>query len=284
MWVCGRIMKKFALACFVLCGFAAPGIAADVPVYAPYQPPPVLRPLYSWTGCRIGVNIGGGGAPQAFTDTAGTFAPFVPGTSLGTHTSRGVAGGGQLGCDYQAGPVVFGIQGFYDLTGMKGNNLQPNGFFLNNSFLQSIATVTGRIGYTVTPTVLLYAKGGGAWVHDRYNVATPTGISLPLCAGTMMLPPCAVGVPTVVVAPGTILALGDHSATGWTAGLGAESALFGSNWSLFVEYNYLDFGTSRVTYTSTVVPGLRFPLDIRQSVNVVLFGLNYRFYSGAPWL
>jgi outer membrane immunogenic protein len=282
-------MNKLALACVVLCGLAVPGIAADVPVYAPYPPPPVLRPLYSWTGCRIGVNIGGGAAPQSFTDTAGTFAPFVPGGSLDTHTSRGVAGGGQLGCDYQVGSFVFGIQGFYDLSGMKANNLQPNGFFLNNSFLQSIATATGRIGYTLTPTVLLYAKGGGAWVHDRYNVATPTGITLPLCPGTMMLPApsppfCPPGnANPVPVAPGTILALGDHSATGWTAGLGAESALFGSNWSVFVEYNYLGFGTSRVIYTSTVAP-LRFPLDIRQNVNVVLFGLNYRFYGGAPWL
>ena len=281
-------MRKLALACIVLCGLAAPGIAADVPVFAPYEPPPLLRPLYSWTGCRIGVNIGGGAAPQTFTDTAGTFSGppgSTPGLSLGPHTARGVAGGGQIGCDYQAGPFVFGIQGFYDLTGMKANNLQPNGFFLNNSFLQSVATLTGRVGYTVTPTVLLYAKAGAAWVHDRYNVATPTGLALNLCPGTMMLGPiCAGGVPPVLVGPGTFLALGDPTETGWTAGVGAESALFGSNWSVFLEYNYMNFGTTSVIFRSATAPGLTFPLDIRQSVNVVLFGLNYRFYGGAPWL
>jgi outer membrane immunogenic protein len=254
-------MKKLVLACIVLCGFAAPGVAADFPVVAPYQPP-LLQPLYSWTGCRIGVNIGGGASPKSFTDTTGRIPPSVPGASLGTHTARGVAGGGQIGCDYQAGAFVFGIQGLYNLSGMKANNLQPNGIFLNDTFIQSIATLTGRVGYTVTPTALLYAKAGGAWVHDLYNVSTPIGET-----------------------EDTILALGAKTTEGWTVGAGFEWAIFASDWSAFVEYDYMDFGTSQVTFLPALpplVPGPAFPLGIRQSINMVLFGINYRFFGGGP--
>ncbi len=123
-WMCGRTMRKLFLACVGLCGLAAPAVAADVAVLAPYPPP--LRPLYSWTGCFIGFNIGPGAASQNFTDDIGKFAPA--GASLGNHTGHGAVGGGQIGCDYQTGPFVFGVQGVYDLSGMKGSNVQPNYF------------------------------------------------------------------------------------------------------------------------------------------------------------
>jgi outer membrane immunogenic protein len=181
----GRIMKKFVLGCVVLLwGCAAPGIAAEIPVPGPYLPPapPLAVPIYSWTGCHAGVNIGGGASPKSWTDTQGVFPTLSspsepPGTPLGTHTARGVAGGWQLGCDYQVGGFVFGLEGRYDLSGMKADNLQPNGFLLDRSFVQTVGMFTGRIGYTVTPTVLLYGKGGGALVHDLYNVSIPPGCS-----------------------------------------------------------------------------------------------------------
>src|SRR5437879_2099948 len=159
---------------------------ADMEVLGPYQPPPIA-PLYNWTGCYIGVNIGGGAAPKSRVDTVGTFAP--PGTSLGDMTARGVAGGGQLGCDYQAGSFVFGLQGLLDLSGMKGSDVLPTTILVNNSFVQTVGTLTGRIGYTVLPTLLLYAKAGGAFVHDLYNIAAPTGQAVPFFAGTMTVAP-----------------------------------------------------------------------------------------------
>jgi outer membrane immunogenic protein len=259
-------MKKLFLGCIVFCGLAGSAVAADVSVLAPYQPAP-LRPLYSWTGCYLGVNIGGGAAPKSWVDTDGTFGS--PGANLGNHTAKGVVGGGQIGCDYQTGPFVFGIQGLYDLTGMKGDNFQPGIIELNHTFVQTVATLTGRVGYTVTPTMLLYAKAGGAWVHDLYNVSTPPGESIPLGA-------------IIVFPPGDILALGNKTTGGWTVGAGFEWAFFGGDWSAFLEYDYMDFGTSRVTFLEAVFPGPAFPIDIRQSVNMVLFGINYRFFSGAP--
>jgi outer membrane immunogenic protein len=257
----------------------------------PPAPPPLAVPLYSWTGCHAGVNIGGGASPKSWTDTAGTFTPLAtippvtpppygPGTPLGTHTARGVAGGWQLGCEYQAGGFVFGLEGRYDLSGMKADDFQPNGAFLNRSFIQTVGMFTGRIGYTVTPTVLLYGKGGGALVHDLYNVSTPPGVSLGIVQPNTMTP-CTPAPPgCLLLAPGTIIALAANTKVGWTAGAGLEWALYQSNWTLFLEYDYMNFGTSQVPFASVLVPGKFFPLDIKQSVNMVLVGMNWRFWGG----
>ena len=276
----------------VLCGFAGSAGAADVSVLGLYQPPPV-RPLYSWTGCYIGVNMGGGAAPKSSVDTIGTFAP--PGTSLGDMTARGVAGGGQLGCDYQVGSFVFGLQGLLDLSGMKGSNVLPTTILVNNSFVQTFATVTGRIGYTVLPTFLVYAKAGGAFVHDLYNIATPDGEDVPFLAGTMTVAPStavfnptvaangiviAPGGPAALVPAGTPVALGSKSTIGWTVGFGAEWAFAHAPVSLSLEYSFMHFGSTQVPFLSAIVPGLVFPIDISQSIHTVLFGINYHFVGG----
>jgi outer membrane immunogenic protein len=267
-------MRRFFLACLGLCGLAAPVLAADVAVLAPYPPPP-LRPLYSWTGCFIGFNIGGGAASQDFTDPYGTFAP--PGASLGNHTGHGAVGGGQLGCDYQIGSFVLGLQGVYDLGGMKGSNVQPNNFFLyNKSFVQTLGTLTARVGYTFTPTLLLYARAGAARIHDLYNVSTPDGATLP--SATIIGPALA----ALTVAPGSIVALGSRSNNGWTVGTGFEWAFFGGDWTAFVEYDYMSFGSSRVMLLPVLVPSAPIPIDVTQRANIVLFGINYRFWSAGP--
>jgi outer membrane immunogenic protein len=130
---------------------------------------------------------------------------------------------------------------------MEGSNTQPSGLRVNNTTIPWLATVTGRIGLTAAPTVLLYAKGGGAWVRDEFS----------LTAG------------------GVTVANADTTPSGWTVGGGVEWA-FAGNWSAFAEYNYLDFGTPGVTFTSAT-GGATFPVDIKQTINSVMVGVNYRF-------
>jgi opacity protein-like surface antigen len=60
-----------------------------------------------------------------------------------------------------------------------------------------------------------------------------------------------------------------------TVGGGVEW-VFGRNWSAFAEYNYLDFGTPGVTFTSAA-GGTTFPINIRQNINSFMVGVNYRF-------
>ena len=281
-------MNRWLLACVVLGGFAGCADAADMAVLGPYQPPPIA-PLYSWTGCYIGVNMGGGAAPQSRVDTLGIFAP--PGTSLGDMTARGVAGGGQLGCDYQVGSFVFGLQGLLDLSGMKGSNVLPTTILVNNSFVQTVATFTGRVGYTVLPTLLLYGKFGGAFAHDTYNISVPNGEDVPFFPGTMTVAPATAlssfgGTASVVPAAAPtgaatgIIAQGASSTTGWTAGFGGEWAFAHAPVSLSLEYNYLGFRSVQVPFTSAIVPGQIFPINISQKIHTVLFGINLRFGGG----
>jgi outer membrane immunogenic protein len=173
----------------------------------------------------------------------------VAGADLGSHTAGGVIGGGQIGCDYQAGVWVFGLQGMFDGSGMEGSNTDPSSLFTINSQIPWLATVTGRVGVTAAPTVLVYAKGGGAWVRDNYTLA-------------------AVG--------GGTLANANTTQSGWTAGGGIEWA-FAGNWTAFAEYNYLDFGTPGVTFTSAADGVTTFPINIRQNINSFMVGINYRF-------
>jgi outer membrane immunogenic protein len=254
-------MRKVWVAGVLFFGFVAPVCAADLPVIAPYYP---VRPLYSWTGCSVGVNIGAGGSPKGFSDPNGIYGPA--GASLGTHTAKGAVGGWQIGCDYQTGPVVFGVRGLYDLSGMKGNNVQPlgplpalgpAGALANFSFIQWVGTLSGRVGVTLRPTTLLYVQGGGAWAHDVYNIA-----------------PFQAAIVTN--------ALGSSTPAGWTLGAGIEAALFGGDWSVFAEYDHLQFGSSNVTFTSGVIAGRVFPLSISQRTDMFILGLNYRFLGGPP--
>ena len=258
-----------AIAGMALCAAVAPAPApaADLPAYVPYAP--IAPPLYNWTACYGGFNIGGGAANKKFTDVNGEFT--LVGSDLGSHTAKGVVGGGQFGCDYQAGMFVFGAQGLFDASGMKGSNFLPNPIFVtapppigafvttnNNTFVQWFATLTVRAGVLAAPTLLFYAKAGGAWAHDVYNVAVFNG-------------PFS----------GTNIALGSGTPSGWTAGLGLEWAFFGGNWTAFAEYDYASFGTTRVNYTgATLIPPISIPIDVQQSANLFLFGINYRFGVG----
>src|SRR5262245_53576279 len=220
--MCGRSFAtatRVTVAVISLAALAGSAIAADLGART-YQPPPAPAPVFSWTGCYVGANIGGGWASKSSNDVSGFFTG-VPGADLGSHTASGVIGGGQVGCDYQSGIWVFGIQGMFEASGMDGSNTVPSGLCVVNSQLPWLATITGRVGVTAAPTVLLYAKGGGAWVRDQYSVTTG----------------------------GTTVATADTTPSGWTVGGGVEWA-FAGNWSAFAEYNYFDFGTPGVTFTA----------------------------------
>jgi outer membrane immunogenic protein len=280
-------MKKLVAVCAAFCALTLPALAADIDVspLGTYRP---SRPVYSWTGCRIGANIGGGSAHTSWNDPFGTVlgAPAY----LGDHTASGVIGGGQLGCDYQVGRIVFGIQGLYDLTGMKASNIEaqpaivtvPRGSFsvslIDETFIQSSANVTARIGYAVQPSLLLYGKAGVAWNHNLYNISTP---GQQVSSREITILPTGVVGPVFTVPPAVIVAQGSNSRVGPVVGTGLEWAVFGTDVSLFLEYDYLHFGTNRATLLP-VLGSQIIPIDITQNVNMVLFGINYRFYGGAP--
>lgn len=255
------------LAAVISLGTAGAASAADMAVKARPLPPPV--PVFTWTGCFIGGNVGGLWADKSWNVAPGdpSINPntgIVVGTPFGSHTADGWMGGVQAGCDYQfAGSNwVIGIQGDYDWADARGRSVD----FVNNTFfgttgyfdetkVDSIASVTGRLGYAWN-RLLGYVRGGYAWERDKYYVFGPAN------------------------AFGTLRAAASETRGGWTVGVGGEYA-FTNNVSAFVEYNYYDFGTRRNSFYSVVTPNVLFDVaDIRETKSVVKGGINFRWGPG----
>lgn len=143
---------------------ASSALAADLPRF---KGPPafVAPPLPSvWTGCYGGVNIGYGWQKNHAYDPAFT-------TDTGSDTGGGVLGGGQLGCDYQLGAFVVGVQGRFDGSGVSGRHRYlagtPGDVLATNT--NWYAAETARIGYAVLPRALAYIKGGVAEARINYT-------------------------------------------------------------------------------------------------------------------
>jgi outer membrane immunogenic protein len=250
----------------------APADAADLGTQ-PYKAPPVWAPvpLFTWSGCDIGGHVGGGWGRKDFSDTPG--GEFVGGPHSAPDSIRadisGFLGGGQIGCDYQFAPNwVIGIQGSGSAADIKGEVLDP--FWeaaepgLNKRFharTDWLADVTGRIG-VVWDRFMLYGKGGVAWAGDKYKVTEDL-----VCACTIFAP--------------------SETRTGFVAGVGLEWA-FWTNWSAFVEWDFYGFGHKDLLFPCTVISTgvscgaavTRGPERITQDINVVKFGINWRFNFG----
>ena len=214
--------------------------AADVPARPVYrQPPPPPAIMATWTGCYVGGNLGAGWSDKSFQDNVNDY---------GGHTASGFVGGGQIGCDYQIGRFLFGIQGMGEWTNAHGSNTWLLGGNVNITDVRWFSTLTGRIGFVQTASFLLYGKGGGAWVGDQHQITN---------------------------AAGTVLWTANPTRGGWTGGVGLEW-MFAPNWSTFIEYDYLGFGSSTFAF-APAAGGVYFPISVKQNINMVLVGVNYRF-------
>jgi outer membrane immunogenic protein len=246
-------MKRFALTVSVLAASAASAFAADLPVYTKA---PLVAPVavYSWTGCYIG---GNGGGLWVRKDWRATTTQAV----VGSHDADGGMGGVQAGCNYQTGHFVFGIQGDYDGTNASGSSPDQTiqGRLYDRSQIDGLGSVTGRVGYAMD-RFLIYVKGGVAWERDRYS--------------TYFGP--------LTTQPGVTLSTASETRQGATVGFGGEYA-FWKSLSVFLEYDYYDFGTK--TNTFTLVPPFTGPqdfYDIRERKSVVKAGLNWKFDWAQP--
>ena len=245
-------MRTIFLAATVILPLLAGGSAhaadmtAKTPIYNP-QPPAVYR----WTGFYLGGHLGAGWATSEWRniDFSGTFGPF----SMGSGTASGFLGGAQIGVNYQVDVMVFGVEADFSWAGLSGQTCTTLAALLQcNTRVDRFATVAGRFGIAAD-RALLYFKGGAAWAHDSHDLTV---------FGTGNNPP-----PESTVSA---------NKWGWTAGAGVEYALT-RNWSAKLEYDFMDFGTTRFGFEfgNDVVT-----TDIRQRIQVVKLGLNYKFDWG----
>jgi outer membrane immunogenic protein len=225
----------------VLCVLASGGkavVAADLPVKA--RPMPVAA-AYNWTGFYVGAHAGYGWADKDWR------APFDPPFNAGSHTATGWLAGLQLGGNYQIGNWVLGLEGQYSWADINGDHISRLDLADRlGTQVSWLATVTGRVGYAFDRT-LIYGKGGVAWIRDKY-----TKVDLGILEG-----------------------LAHETRTGWVAGVGVEYA-FLNNWSVKLEYNYMDFGTNRLSLINPT-GGAPDIFDIKQNLQTVTLGANYRF-------
>ncbi|HYW64777.1 MAG TPA: outer membrane beta-barrel protein [Bradyrhizobium sp.] len=245
---------------------AVPALAADLAPRYTKAPPPAPVMVYNWTGCYIGGNVGGGWGRirENRTDVVLGTTVVPAAADFGSSEGTGVIGGAQIGCDYQfAGNFVVGIQGMFDFSDIRSTHtITAFPTFFSENRTKDVFTVTGRVGYLFAPQVLGYVKGGGAWARiDTNHFVSGPPVSL------------------------SEFATGQNR-QGWTVGGGLEW-MFAPGWSVFGEYNYMDFGRKSVGFTSAIAGPLAANsapsiVSTRFEVQQALVGVNYKFNWGGP--
>ena len=235
--------------------------AADLPRRAPppaYVPP---IPIFTWTGFYIGANVGGAFRPSSndgFNDAVffGGAAPFAAGN---TNNSARFIGGVQVGYNWQINNFVLGIEGDGQALVGSNNNNNTFGFIGNGSTTNFLATVRGRAGVAFD-RFLVYGTAGVAFGGSNNN--WPNTI-----IGNIG------GVPTFFTANNS-----NNTRIGYAVGAGVEYA-FLNNWSVKVEYLFVDLGRNDRTY---IAPGglAGFAFKDREQEHILRAGLNYRFNWG----
>ncbi len=212
-------------------------------------------PSESWSGCYVGANAGYGEADIKGTSLAITSPnpiPIILNDPIGSAAAKGGALGGQFGCDYQAADWVLGAQISLDAADLEGDHLYIGGSSPSNRVRYDInrfGTLTGRVGYLLQTNTLPYLKAGAAWTRTNHRDADST-VPVPY-HGTSEI-----------------------TRKGWLLGIGVEHKIQ-QNLSIFVEYDYMDFGKEKTTINYT--DGFVYDYSFKQDMNYLGIGMNYRF-------
>jgi outer membrane immunogenic protein len=176
-------------------------------------------------------------------------------------TAARVSLAAEVGYNWQSRSWVLGVEASWDWGRVTAENVDLlDAATINRTRVSSVGMATGRIGHA-WDALMIYAKGGGAWVRNTYEKTfTPGG------------GPFGAGFP-----PGGVYASTTSWRFGWAVGGGLEYAL-GRNWSVAFEYDYLGFGSR--TERLQDIRGFAFLIGIDQTIHLATVRLNYRF--GAP--
>src|SRR3954454_14241706 len=244
------MMKKLVLLVIGIAGLAAPASAADMAVKA--APPPMVAPIYNWTGFYIGAN-GGWGENHNCVD-------FINGAGVavasGCRDRSGGLIGGQLGYRWQANQFVFGLEAqgdWADLSNQRVSLIDPT--FSTRTKTSGIGLFTGQIGYAWNAS-LFYVKGGAAVTDNRFSVLEH--------------------------AFGTELLAQSETRWGGAVGVGWEYG-FAPNRSAGIEYDHLFMGHRNNSFTAADPRLAAFVNDrITQDVDMLTVRFNYRFGGANP--
>lgn len=170
-----------------------------------------VGPVYSFTGIRLGANVG-----YIFGDADATTTTLA-GAVVGTDTVDidGASVGLSLGYDYQFGMLVAGVEADAELASLNGKSALPvaAGADVDSSWL---ASIRARLGVVLGERTLTYLTGG--WEMQELDIAL-TG--------------------TAVEQSETI--------SGYTVGAGVEH-MINSDVSLRLEYRYTDYDAANASF------------------------------------
>ncbi|WP_454916375.1 outer membrane protein [Xanthobacter sediminis] len=256
--------KKLLANALAMMVVGSPALAADLSTKAPAAAPSAP----AWTGFYIGLNAGYGWGTGGNAQTAsipvmdaistdpwwGTPPGFTALANSGTAniSQSGFVAGIQAGYDYQVSPnIVAGIEADLQGSGIGGTGSStgiaqygPDLSALTNTAVGEglvtanidwLGTVRARLGYLVTPTLMVYGTGGLAYGHVTASAANSLSFTD--------------NIPEIYP---TFGGGGGYSSTrvGWTAGGGGEW-LVAPNWSVRAEALYYNLGSG--TFASSPV-------------------------------
>ena len=243
----------------------------------------VAGPADAWSRCYFGAQFG---ASQSKADWR--YTNSSPYSSTGNadpqqifdrsfSQSRGIVGG-QAGCGRAiSDSFIVGLEASFITNPMNkdaDNRFIPfpqdpnfNYRQVINTNIQSVYSVTGRVGLAPAPDWMLYAKGGYAGARiDTAGRVTPQQYPAEFDFSERKF----------------------HS--GWTAGAGVERRLFG-NVSVGLEYNYFNFGNvthgGQVTRQDQISPGVFVSAnpvghDVKADMHTVMARINFGFDWSDP--
>jgi len=287
------MMRKFLLSSAAVVALSASALAADLPVHmAPPPPPP--PPVFTWAGVYLGATLGYAAGFHNFQENSDPYGINGRGglfNQSGQHQSGGVAGGPEIGVNFQTGSFVYGLEADVNWTTAKLNNNNSYPYPYNNSSFYSsytdtyfnnstdrlnyLGTVRGRIGLAFDRT-LIYFTGGLAYGNVHNSRSYGENYSYTYVGGSYY------DYTDSVYNSST-------TKIGWVVGGGVEYALT-PNWTIKGEALYAGLGNSTVPVAfAEYYPGSGSSIIVDRSTgvfsnNVLLIraGVNYKFDWFAP--
>jgi outer membrane immunogenic protein len=269
-------LGSVALAALSLGTSAAFAAEKRVPAYVPPPPPP---PAYTWSGCYVGGNAGSSSGRSTHYTTAGSVltpgsaaSGPLPAAAIGANITdsfnlSGFIGGGQLGCNWEWGGWVFGIEGDGSATNKEGqafetalasiDGLGARANWISQTQERWLVTARGRLGLTnflgwFGPRTLVYVTGGGAWAKIDTSEFL-SGVSINRSHQE------------------------SNTRSGWTVGGGLEYAL-SYGWSVKGEFLYVKFDNFTTFGAAPFTPLIVSPREVKLEDYIWRAGLNYKFW------
>lgn len=221
-------------------------------------------PPFDWTGPYAGLHLGygRGNFDSDFTPLPGANKSGLLPAQVGPD-GGGFEGGIQAGYNYQIGCVIAGIEADFSGSAIGGSStsavIGANGApaagvgpLTVHQSINWFGTVRPRIGYTMTPTILIYATGGLAF--GNISSSSDTGLQ-----------------PST---PVYYHASSNDTNIGWTVGGGVEWAL-SKHWSAKAEYLFVDLGSQSALAGANTPTQVGCKWDTK--ANILNFGVNYKF-------